>query len=66
MHTSAFCNKYETLLLSFSIALLSNPISKFIRYITINSENKIVNIAIDGLAVYDQLENALESPNKLY
>ena len=51
--------------MSFSIALLSNPINKFIRYTTINSENKTTNIASDGLVVYDQLENALESPNEL-
>jgi hypothetical protein len=60
--TSAFCFKYEALLLSFSIALLSNPISKFIRYTTINSENKTINIASDELFMYGQLDNALESP----
>jgi hypothetical protein len=49
--------------LSFSIALLSSPINRFIRYTTINRENKTINTAIDGLAAYDQLENALESPN---
>jgi hypothetical protein len=41
---------------------LSNPINKFIRYTTIKRENKTINTAIDGLSVYDQLDNALESP----
>jgi hypothetical protein len=62
LFTSAFCIKYETLLLSSSIALLSNPINKFIRYTTTKRENKTINIAIDGLSAYDQLDNALESP----
>src|ERR1043165_9430167 len=62
LFTSAFCIKYETLLLSFSIAILSNPINKFIRYTTTKRENKTINIAIDGLSAYDQLDNALESP----
>src|SRR6266496_2613035 len=62
LFTSAFCIKYETLLLSSSIAILSNPINKFIRYITIKRENKTINIVIDGLSAYDQLDNALESP----
>ena len=60
--TSTFCIKYETLLLSSSIAILSNPINRFIRYTTIKRENIKINIAIDGLSVYDQLDNALESP----
>ena len=62
LFTSAFCIKYETLLLSSSIALLSNPINKFIRYTTTKRENKTINIAIDGLSAYGQLDNALESP----
>jgi molecular chaperone GrpE (heat shock protein) len=41
---------------------LSNPINKFIRYTTTKRENKTINIAIDGLSAYDQLDNALESP----
>jgi hypothetical protein len=64
--TSAFSTKYETRSLSFSIAILSNPINKFIRYTTINRENKTINIAIDGLVVYDQLVNALESPSNKF
>ena len=67
--TSAFCIKYETLLLSLSIAILSSPINKFIRYTTIKNENKTDNITIDGLFIYDQLDNALESPidkNNIY
>ncbi len=47
--TFAFCNKYETLSLSFSIALLSNPINKFIRYTAINKENKTIKITRAGL-----------------
>src|SRR6266542_1601747 len=62
LFTSAFCIKYETLLLFSSIAILSNPINKFIRYTTIKRENKTINTAIDGLSAYDQLDNALESP----
>jgi hypothetical protein len=62
LFTSVFCIKYETLLLSSSIAKLSNPINKFIRYTTIKRENKTINIAIYGLSAYDQLDNALESP----
>ena len=60
--TSAFCIKYETLLLSSSIAILSNPINKFIRYTTIKSVNKTTNIARDEFSLYDQLDSALESP----
>jgi hypothetical protein len=41
---------------------LSNPINKFIRYTTTKRENKTINIAIDGLSAYGQLDNALESP----
>ena len=62
LFTSAFCIKYETLLLSSSIAILSNPINKFIRYTTTKRENKTINTAIDGFSVYVQLDNALESP----
>ena len=61
-YTSAFSTRYETLLLSFSIAILSNPISKFIRNTTIKNENRTINIASDGFSLYDQLDNALESP----
>jgi hypothetical protein len=61
--TFAFCNKYETLLLSFSIAIFNNPINKFIRYTTIKSENNRINITSDGLLIYDQLDNTSESPN---
>src|SRR3989337_2906225 len=35
--------RYETLLLSFSMALQSNPINKFIRYTTINDSNALSN-----------------------
>jgi hypothetical protein len=41
---------------------LSNPINKFIRYTTTNSENKTINIASDELSANAQLDNALESP----
>jgi hypothetical protein len=60
--TSAFCIKYEILLLSFSIAILSNPMNKFIRYTTINNENKTISITSDGLFLYVQLDSALGSP----
>jgi len=63
-NTSAFCTKYETLLLSSSIAILSNPINKFIRYTTIRKEKKTMNITRVGLSLYDQLDKALESPIK--
>ena len=62
--TSAFCIKYKTLLLSCLIALLSNPINKFIRYTTINEENNIINIVKDALSLYSQLDKAFESPIK--
>jgi hypothetical protein len=62
LFTSAFCIKYETLLLSSPISILSNPINKFIRYTTTKRENKTINTAIDGFSVYSQLDNALESP----
>ena len=65
-YTSAFCTKYETLSLSFSIAILSNPINKFIRYITTKSENKTIIITSGGFSIYDQLVNALESPSNNY
>ena len=66
-YTSAFSTRYETLLLSFSIAILSNPISKFIRYTTIKSENKIINIISGGFFLYGQVDKALGSPsNKFY
>ena len=62
VNTSAFCIRYETLLLSCSIALLSNPINKFIRYTAISKENKTINTARDVLSLYSQLDKAFESP----
>ncbi len=62
-YTSAFSTRYETLLLSFSIAILSNPINKFIRYTTIKNENKTINTTSARLLVYGQLDSALEIPS---
>ena len=64
INTFAFFTKYETLLLSFSICILSNPINKFIRYTAINKENKTINIARGLLSLYSQLDKAFESPIK--
>ena len=64
INTFAFCKKYEALLLSCSMALLSNPINKFIRYTAINSENKTINRVRDGFSLYSQLDKAFESPIK--
>ena len=64
--TSAFCIKYETLLLSSSIAILSNPINKFIRYTTIRKEKKTIKITRVGLSLYDHIDKALESPIKYF
>ena len=50
-------------MLSSSIALLSNPINKFIRNTITKSENKTINITSDELLAYVQLDNALESPS---
>jgi hypothetical protein len=66
IYTSAFCIKYETLSLSFSIAILSNPINKFIRYTTIKNENETINITSGGLFLYDQWDNAFESPSNKF
>src|SRR5256886_2800698 len=49
-------------ILNLFIAILSNPINRFIRYTTIKNENKTINIASDGSFKYDQLDNALGSP----
>jgi len=64
INTFAFCIKYEILLLSFSIALLSNPINKFIRYTAVIIENKTINKARGGLSLISQLDKAFESPIK--
>ena len=64
LNTCAFCVKYEAVLLFSSIALLSNPINKFIRYIAVNKENKTMNIARGELSLYSQLDKAFESPIK--
>ena len=52
------------MLLFSSIALLSNPINKFIRYTAVIRENKTINIARDGLSLYSQLDKEFESPIK--
>src|SRR6266542_2750678 len=45
INTSILCTKYETLSLSLSIVILSNTISKFIRYMTKKKENITINIS---------------------
>jgi len=47
------------------MALLSNPINKFIRYTAINKENTTINMARGELSLYSQLDKAFESPIKL-
>ena len=62
INTSAFCIKYETLLLSCSMALLSNPINKFIRYTAVNKENRTIIMARNGLSLISQLDIEFGSP----
>ena len=46
------------------MALLSNPMSRFIRYTAVIIENKTINMARGGLSLYSQLDQEFESPIK--
>ncbi|SRR6266498_5976983 len=63
INTSILCNKYKTLLLSLSIVILSNTISKFIRYMTKKKENITINIS---KIYYPCMSNCLNHLIKLF